>query len=268
MGLGLLSRALILAVVPQSVPALVFGADDRLTVSSQAGSVFGPIGVLFGGAVKGHATAFLVDACHVLTVRHAFGAAGPVVGLHATFAAGVSGESRNWTLAEARVVEAGDATSTDVSASGDWALLRLSNCLGKRFGTALLSNRKLLRGHPIQLAGYPSDRNFAAGLILDPDCQVRSIGQDGSIGHDCATQPGNSGSPLFDVVEVRGKKRLLVHGMNYAGHSYGVPGANLQSPVTSFHSTYAARALPISQVSESSTLVSSRSPVVRRLAPL
>ncbi|MEO7601688.1 MAG: trypsin-like peptidase domain-containing protein [Sphingomicrobium sp.] len=222
--------------------------DDRIGVSAQAGSVYGPIGVLYGGSARGHATAFLVNDCHVLTVRHAFDPTGPIIGARATFAAGVSGDALYWTVTEAHVVEAGDLTTTDASASGDWALLRLTKCLGRRYGTALISSRMPRLGQRVQLAGYPNDKSFAAGLILDPDCEVRQIADDGSIKHDCATQPGNSGSPLFDIIEVKGRKRLRVLGMNNAGHSYGVTGANLRTPVTSFHMVYAGSALPIRQL--------------------
>lgn len=245
----LLLFACLLVFAPQRLSALIFGPDDRMAVSSQAGSVYGPIGVIFGGSASGHATAFLVSDCHVLTVRHAFNSVGSIVGARATFAAGASGDARNWTVTEAQVVEAGNSTTTNASASSeDWALLRLKKCLGRRYGTVLLSSQMPQLGQRVQLAGYPNDKSFAAGLILDPDCQVRHIGDDGLIRHDCATQPGNSGSPLFDIIEANGQKRLRVFGMNNVGHSYGVPGANLRLPVTSYHPVYAGSALPIKQL--------------------
>lgn len=237
---------LISAFAPQQVYALIFGPDDRLAVSSQAGSVYGPIGVLFGDSVNGHATAFLVNECHVLTVRHAFRQGGSITGARAKFAAGAAGEARAWTVTEAQVIEAGRPTTTDGSdPHQDWALLRLKKCLGRRYGTVVVSTEMPQPGQSVQLAGYPIDKSFAIGLVLDPDCMVRHIGDDGSIRHDCATQPGNSGSPLFDIIEVGDRKRLRVFAMNNAGHSYGVPGANLRLPVTSFHLAYAGSALPI-----------------------
>jgi glutamyl endopeptidase len=237
--------ALLLVGLPQGLHALIFGPDDRALVSSQPGTLYGPVGLIFGGSVAGHATAFLISDCHILTVRHAFDPATPVVGAETTFAAGASGDARSWTVTHATVVEAG--RSSESNSKDDWALLKLRRCLGRKFGIALVSRRIPQPGHRIKLAGYPNDKSKTSGLVLDPDCVVRRLEKE-LVRHDCATQPGNSGSPLFDVIEVDGQQRMQVFAMNHAGHSFGVPGANLQRPVTAYHSAYAASALPLPQI--------------------
>ena len=71
-------------VLPAPSFAATFDRDDRIAVTRPDAS-FLPIGVVKGGKRVAHATGFLVSDCHVLTVKHAAGRVGNVVGRRMTF---------------------------------------------------------------------------------------------------------------------------------------------------------------------------------------
>lgn len=233
-----------LAAIPQQSGALIFGADDRRVVTS---SEFDPIGYIYNSVDGSHATAFVIAKCHALTVRHAFPQSPSAMGRRTKLVLRGSGRTARFAV-NAKVVKVG----YDVAGARferDWALLELDPCPGKRVGTVFLSTAEPRLNQTISIAGFPSDRSLGEGLILDPACQIRDI-RNRMILHDCSTQPGNSGSPIFETIESNGQKGLLVHGIQSAGHAYGVPGADLRLPVTEYHDEYAAVALPISSIVE------------------
>jgi V8-like Glu-specific endopeptidase len=241
--------AALLTGLPSPSPALVFGRDNRVTVSSDRGSVFGPIGIVYGTPEAIYGTAFLVDNCHALTVQHAFGASRSALGRHAIFAAGVSGAFKTWRTSRATVVAEGGLDRLGVGSYGfdrsaDWALLRLDKCLGRRFGHVRLTSDVPASDQLVQMAGYPIDRPLSEGLAVDPDCRIRER-RWGMLFHDCATLPGNSGSPLFRIVNEGGREVLEVFAMNEAGHSYGERGSDLGHPVHDYRWYYANVAAPI-----------------------
>lgn len=223
--------------------ALVFGQDNRQLVSDVSNSAYAPIGIVYDLPAASYATAFLVSECYAVTVRHAFEPETALIGTRVKFAAGFSADLKGWETTDAQVVAMGRQVAADEpSGNSDWALLRLSRCLGKRFGFALLSDRPIDQSRPFELAGFPSDRRLSGGLTVDPQCHVREFRGELAL-HDCATQPGNSGSPIFRIVRVDGTDRLEVVAMNVQGFSYGVPGATLTQPVTKYYSSYAGVAL-------------------------
>lgn len=230
--------------------ALIFGTDDRVSVQAKPHDLFGPVGIIFGMPEGGHATAFLVDDCHALTVQHAFGTRRAAVGRSVSFASGVHGPAKNWRVTSALVIADGGLDLREPADDGfsirksDWALLKLDKCLGRMFGHVRVSSRLPDPDERIGVAGYPVDKPLSAGLIVDPSCLIRGT-RSGVLLHDCSTLPGNSGSPLFRIVLDHGKKRLEVFAMNTAGHSYGVPGADLVLPVREYIPNYASVATPI-----------------------
>lgn len=202
--------------------ALIFGADQRVTSAPAPGSLFGPVGIVYGTPEAGYATAFLIDECHALTVQHAFGDRRSSKGRRIMFAAGIDGPPGSWRKSWAKV-EADGGIENEPGPSlhartRDWALLRLDKCLGKTFGHVRLSPRLPGPEEAIGMAGYPGDRPLSEGLSIDFKCNVRGSRSLAML-HDCAALPGNSGSPLFRIVEQGGVPVLEVFAIAEAAHS-------------------------------------------------
>jgi V8-like Glu-specific endopeptidase len=232
--------------------ALVFGPDHRRVVRTDPGSLFAPLGIVYGMPEVGYVTAFLIDDCYALTVQHAFGTARSAVGRQVVFAAGVRGPAKSWRLSRAVVVADGRLEQAERHEAygvrrADWAVLRLEKCLGRKFGYARLNPELPRPDEAIGMAGYPIDKPLSDGLVLDPSCHIRGS-QAGVLLHDCAALPGNSGSPLFRVGFEGGHESLEVFAMDAAGHSFNGPGADLVRPVTQYYPNYANVALKICPV--------------------
>lgn len=203
--------------------ALIFGEDHRLTVSTEPGSLFGSVGIVYGAGNGEYATAFLIDDCHALTVQHVFGEHQSAQGRQAVFAANVAGPPGSWATSKAIVVVDGAIENNQESVIGarsnDWALLRLGKCLGKTYGHVRLSARPpTADSEPIGIAGYPDDRPLSEGLSIDVGCHTRGR-RSLTLFHDCAALPGNSGSPLFKINEINGSPVLEVFAISEAAHS-------------------------------------------------
>jgi hypothetical protein len=100
----------------------------------------------------------------------------------------------------------------------DWALLRLSKCLGKTYGHVRLSAQLPTTSDEIGIAGYPWDRPLSEGLSIDVGCHVRGV-RSLTILNDCAALPGNSGSPLFWIGRENDRPVLNTFAMLEAAHS-------------------------------------------------
>lgn len=219
--------------------ALIFGTDDRVAVSSAPGSLFAPVGFVFDRSSGRSTTAFLISACHILTARHLVGVKSEVQGLNFEFWLNVRGDPSQWKTVRAQVAaDGGVPKGGQVVSSADWMLLRLSRCLGRKFGWVRMAKSPPRVGETIALAGYPVDRRSSDGVMVARNCQVRDI-RGGMLLHDCDQQPGNSGAPVFRIVKMSGKSAIELVAMAVGGHSYGVPGASLVLPVTSYHPSYA-----------------------------
>lgn len=235
--------AAVLTAVPAPVRALVFG-HDRVTVPTDPSSIFSPIGIVYGTAEAGYATAFLIDDCHALTVQHVFGVSRSAVGRRVYFAAGVSGPFATWRVTVATVIAEGGAQGTPSGPdalhkwTADWTLLRLHRCLGRTFGHVTLTSAVPSNAEAVQMAGYPSDRPLSAGLALDPLCHARER-RGGVLLHDCATLPGNSGSPLFRIGVLDGRPVMEVFAIDAAGYTYSDLGADPVHPVVNYMANYA-----------------------------
>lgn len=196
----MLRLALLLAIAwpfrPAPLSAAIFDRDDRLTMPADARSAYAPIGMVWADKL---ATGFLVDECHVLTVQHAFGETRSPVGRQVVFGALIV-DDQHWTWSWGTVVAAGglerNGSDYDKSRAADWALLRLSKCLGATIGYVSLVDTDPAILPELQSAGYPSDRKWAQGITLDPACRMH--GARGPVWlNDCAALTGNSGSPIF-----------------------------------------------------------------------
>jgi V8-like Glu-specific endopeptidase len=202
--------------------ALIFGTDRRTTVTTDAGSLFAPVGIVYGAPESEYATAFLLDDCHALTVRHVFGDRGSATGRKIIFAANVDGPPDSWAKTPAWVIAAGHgAARTD-----DWALLRLRKCLGRTYGHVRLATRLPAPAEPIGIAGYPGDRPLSGGLSIELGCHMRGL-RSGAILHDCAALPGSSGGPLFRIIEENDRPVIEAFAMLEAAHSANDLGRNI-----------------------------------------
>ncbi len=197
--------------------------DRQVPVSHAKGAELAPIGALFNRTLNAHSTAFLVGECHILTAAHS------VVGTKSTryiaydpepnkpkvalknvkmeFYVGQTSTTPFAEKATATVEVMGKFNPFSQSDDEDWALLRLSECLGtkEKYGHFELYDAKLeqVQGKEgfFSLAGFPGDRPMESGVWLDPKCAVHGAALDGSLSHtwamDCNAVGGMSGAPLM-----------------------------------------------------------------------
>ena len=208
--------------------AAIFGPDDRVTLRSNEGSPFSALGIVTVAGGHTYATGFLVSPCHVLTVKHAVGDVASARGKSLYFTGGPKKIDRKWK-SRGVVVATGDfdknqAPRTLGQGRGkDWLLMRLDKCIGEELGyVELARSTGLDSGIQVESAGFPVDRPRQAPTI-DPHCRIRAT-LAAEWFHDCATRPGNSGSPLFSISTAQGKPRLKV----YAMHTAGAPDVSTQ----------------------------------------
>lgn len=197
--------------------ANVFVADRRVQRAADR-PPYAAVGVLTHPKVGAGGTAFLVSSCHIATAFHvAFlrgrDAAGTVVlgspklGYAAEFLAGPDAKTpgRFAARTRARVVAYGRFDAKDFAGmAGDWAILRLDDCLGERFGylrhaRATASTGAMPDG-PLMTIGYPASRAGMAGITIETGCRARDHGPvDGLVGIDCAFESGMSGGPVLQL---------------------------------------------------------------------
>lgn len=115
----------------------------------------------------------------------------------------------------ARVVDFGNYVRNDFHGmTGDWAILKLDDCLGQQYG--ILEMKRPTKKEPMPTgslvtAAYTPTSIKQAGILIEKDCKARDFGPvDGLVGVDCAFEDGMCGSPIF---EVQPNGKLLVVGM-------------------------------------------------------
>ena len=211
----------LLLMLAAPAEAATFDRDDRVAITRPDATLL-PIGVVRGGKGIAYATGFLVDDCHVLTVKHAAGRVATVVGRRMHFRlpfAGDDGASVGSVVAAGRLDLVADPNRLD--RSEDWLLLRLDRCLGRRFGSLSLGENDPFRrpgAAPLFSAGFPNDQPWRRQLTIDPACRAHGPIEPLFI-HDCSSLPGNSGSPIFTTVQRGGRASVEVLAM----HSTATP---------------------------------------------
>lgn len=237
---------LVALIAPSTVStAAVFYSDDRVGVSSREGSLFSPIGIVYRSKRDKYSTGFLIDDCNVLTVKHAVDDVAPAIGRKLYFSVGPGTIRGKWT-SQGVVIASGEFNIQEsghepgMGRDRDWLLLKLDDCLGKRFGHIALDLAGNAPGDPRQFesAGYPIDRPLSYPT-LDPRCAIRAS-LNRVVLHDCASRPGSSGSPIFRRVIREGRIQLEV----YAMHSAGVPDRGVRP----FDFAYSSIAIPIGSI--------------------
>ena len=191
---------------------------------------YGPIGIVrtngeipnldTGASIKGgRSTAFLVSPCHVLTNYHSvFGSAeNPQPGTYdATFFIGAPDGRYPKHRIRARPVFRTSADGRSHKLVGgrwdpknvgeDWVLMQLDSCIGSMVGWMELRavDREVIQKPDffVSMAGFPDDKDTGRDDVLQlwmhRKCQALFyISRSHGWGHDCASHPGASGSPMF-----------------------------------------------------------------------
>jgi hypothetical protein len=191
--------------------------EDRREQRDSGLPIFRSVGMLVHPQTGGGGTAFLVNRCHIITARHvatpkeidrASGSIEPIpgkVGDDAEFIIGPDPAipGRFVARAHATVIELGNFSSgTFDGMAGDWAILRLDECLGKKFGflkyARLGPDSPMPRGE-LMTIGFPRSRARQTGITVETGCQARDHGPvEGLMGVDCAFEAGMSGGPVLE----------------------------------------------------------------------
>jgi len=206
--------------------AAVFGLDDRTFARTDPPSPYSPIGLVEGFGQ--YTTGTLVNRCDVLTAQHLARRTSDPIGERVSFF-GALGSSHRLS-SEGTIIATGGFVRQKVRTSqsydnvgSDWMVVRLDECLGDKLGWARLVRQRPANGTiptHLQDAGFPTDRPRSQGLTVDPDCAIKVVAPM-VLFHDCASLHGNSGGPIFRLVNVDGVQRMEVFGITTAVFTLG-----------------------------------------------
>ncbi len=207
------------------------GHDPRtaITGASFPWSAIGQLSHLDSNGILHLCTATLVGPDVLVSAAHCvLDENGKLASVH--FKAGL----RNGAfLAEADSVQVVAGTlSPELGKGADWAVIRLNQRLGDRLGFMKLSGAGLAKlPLTVSFAGYSAD--FQEGKLpsLVANCTIHSQFPDSSFAHDCSSDEGASGGPLFQFDSFGGTAILLaVHTRGFSNESfaqYTVSEANI-----------------------------------------
>jgi hypothetical protein len=191
--------------------------EDRRKQRDGSLPLFRSVGMLVQTQAGGGGTAFLVSRCHIATAYHVafFKGRDPVtgkietfpgkVGQAALFVIGAHPVTPGRFIARARATVVAFGAFADGSfegMAGDWAILRLDECLGKTFGflkSARAGRDSAMPRGELMTIGFPRSRAKEAGITVETGCSARDHGPvPGLIGVDCAFEVGMSGGPVLE----------------------------------------------------------------------
>jgi len=179
--------------------------------------IFRSVGMLVHPQAGGGGTAFLVSRCHIVTAHHvAFPKERDVVTGNVEALPGRVGHGAEFIIgphptipgrfvarAHATVIVLGNFSNGSFDGmTGDWAILRLDECLGKKFGFLKYAHpgddSPMPRGD-LMTIGFPRSRGKQAGITVETGCRARDHGPvKGLVGVDCAFEAGMSGGPVLE----------------------------------------------------------------------
>jgi V8-like Glu-specific endopeptidase len=197
--------------------------EDRRRQHDSTLPIFRSVGLLYHPEAGAGGTAFLVGNCHIVTAYHvAFmkernAVTGNVEtirgrrGHAAEFLIGPDPDvpARFASMTRATVVDFGKFSKADFHGmAGDWAILKLDDCLGKKYGflkyARPFSNSSMPEGE-LMTVGFPKSRASLAGITVERGCKARDHGPvAGLVGVDCAFESGMSGGPVLEQQTDRG----------------------------------------------------------------
>jgi V8-like Glu-specific endopeptidase len=166
--------------------ALVYSHTDRQTGVRQDRPVGAP------------GTGFMLSPCYLITNYHvAFGdAPGRSAAPGAKLTVWLGEPARAY---EAIIEAAGDFAPAAGPGEGDWALARVESCPGRRKDVgwlAVSATTSFGLDNKVTTAGFPKDRAWP-NIAVHHGCSIRARFDTGALIHDCATENGQSGSPLL-----------------------------------------------------------------------
>jgi len=202
------------SLVAHVAAANVFVADRRVQ-NDGAQPPFRSVGMLHHSDAGAGGTAFLVSSCHIATAYHvAFLSRenpGALARRKATpddapeFLLGPDPEvaSRFMAKTRAHVVAFGRFAATNYRGmAGDWAILKLDDCLGTKYGYLRYARHTQSRPMPsgaLMTVGFPASRSGQPGITVEWGCRARDFGPVAElIGVDCAFESGMSGGPILE----------------------------------------------------------------------
>ena len=206
-----LALAFLVLLQAAAANAHVYGIDRRAQRDADV-LPYRAVGMLVDPHTGNGGTAFLVGRCHVVSAHHVPYDAGarqdaanpPGLGREVRFLVGPRpGKARVFASSTtATVVDAGRFVQDDFAgAAGDWAILRLDNCLGDRYGWLRVdrdTTPESLPGTTLTSVGYPRSRARQPGVTIESGCRARDFGPvPGIFGVDCGFEIGMSGGPLL-----------------------------------------------------------------------
>lgn len=196
--------------------ANIFVADRR-EQREAAPPPFRSVGVLHHAGIGAGGTAFLVSSCHVATAYHVAFMSGrdprtgaveiglPRLNRPAEFLVGPDAKVPGKFAAKTRATVAafGRFSKSEFKGmAGDWAILRLDACLGRKYG--YLKYARPERDSPmpagtLMTIGFPASRAGRPGITVESGCRARDHGPvAGLVGVDCAFESGMSGGPVLE----------------------------------------------------------------------
>lgn len=206
--------ALLLAGFASVVGANVFERDDRV-FSPAASHPMAAVGLLANGR-RQVGSAFLIGECHIMTAFHsAFFIDPEARALEGDAGANVDRAALEFyigpddreagvfkAVSRAHVVEHGNYfPGSPRGMAGDWAILKLDDCLGERFGHLKVlrpSEATLMPSGPLLTLGFPDSDLPRAGISVEAGCNARERGPVVAlVGVDCAFERGMSGGPVL-----------------------------------------------------------------------
>ena len=217
----------VLTLVARVAIANVFVADHRVQ-NDGARAPFRAVGVLRHSGIGG-GTAFLVSSCHIATAYHVAVLSRENESLEALaqrktsaddapeFLLGPDPEVASHFMAKtrARIVAFGLFSPRNYRGmAGDWAILKLDECLGRKYGYlryARHDERESMPSGPLMTIGFPASRSRQTGITIERGCKARDFGPVADlVGVDCAFENGMSGGP---ILERQGDGSWLVVGL-------------------------------------------------------
>jgi hypothetical protein len=202
--------------VVQAAQANIF-VKDRREQRDATQPILRSVGVLHHADSGAGGTAFLVSSCHIATAYHVAFAVGrkthtaqvetaqPRIGHAADFLIGLNPRvaSSFAVRTRARVVAFGRFSTSDFEGmAGDWAILRLDHCLGRKYGYLKVARPDPDNPMPtgaLMTVGFPRSRATHPGITVESGCRARDHGPVAAlVGVDCAFESGMSGGPVLE----------------------------------------------------------------------